>query len=78
MAAKNEVAASEKKSENKITLKDEPLFASQTSPIPIKRISGEFYFYDGKRANGRTRICKNEEERGKFPAVAYCLGWICK
>lgn len=79
MATKNnETPPSEKKQEFKITLKNEPLFASQTSPIPIKRITGDFYYYDGIRANGRTRICTKEEDRGKFPSCGNTIGWICK
>lgn len=66
------------KTELKLTLRDEPLFASATSRFPGKKITGDFYYYDGIRVNGRTRICQKANERGMFPASAYTLGWVCK
>ena len=79
MATKqNETPVPETKKEIKVQLKDEPLFASQTSPIPIKKVTGEYYYYDGIRANGRTRICAHEKDRGKFPPCAHVIGWVCK
>lgn len=76
MAKKAETT--EKKSPEKITLENEPLFETQTSVVPMYKISGDFYYYDGIRANGRTRICKNKKDIKKFPSAAYVVGWVCK
>lgn len=76
------MAKSTKKAEVKkeitLHLENEPLFASATSRLDTRKITGDFFYYDGIRVNGRTRICQNASERGKIPASSYTIGWVCK
>lgn len=62
----------------KLTLKDKRLYASSSASIPTKKITGEYFLYDGKLVNGKYRITNKESSVGKFPAFMCVTGWVNK
>ncbi len=57
--------------------KDTPLFASATTTKASRRISGNYYLYDGIACkNGRYRITVKAEYCGKKPAGKYVTGYV--
>lgn len=57
----------------KLTLVNEPLYASSKKEQPANHVTGTFYETDGKLYNGRIRICNKPEYIGQVDKV---YGWI--
>lgn len=60
----------------KITLVNEPLYASATATELFKKITGNYYIYDGKVINNKIRITNSFENIGKEPIGSYVTGYI--
>ena len=54
------------------------LYASASSSIPARTVSGTYYLYDGQLLGGRYRITNKPANVGKKPAFLYVTGWIGK
>lgn len=57
----------------KLSLTNEPLYASSTRTEPSNHVSGTYYLTDGKLIRGRVRICSKPAYVGD---VSQTLGWI--
>lgn len=61
-----------------VRLHNTQLYASTSISIPVRRISGTYYLYDGKLLGGRYRITNKAQNVGKKPMVLFVTGWIDK
>lgn len=61
-----------------VRLQNAKLYASTSSSIPARTISGTYYLYDGKLLGGRYRITNKASSVGKKPMILYVTGWIDK
>lgn len=57
----------------KLSLTNEPLYASSTRTEPSNHVTGTYYLTDGKLIRGRVRICSKPAYVGD---VSQTLGWI--
>lgn len=61
-----------------VNLRGVNLYASTSSSIPARKITGTYYLYDGKSVAGRYRITNNPKNANKKPMILYVTGWIDK
>ncbi len=59
-----------------VTLADTPLYSSAHTPYPSGKVSGTYYLYDAKAAEGRMRITNKPGNVGRKPAAWFVTGWI--
>lgn len=53
-----------------------PLYISATAKVSLRKLTGTYYLYDGKKINGRYRITNSTRNVGKKPAGLYVTGWV--
>jgi murein DD-endopeptidase MepM/ murein hydrolase activator NlpD len=63
------------KAGDKVDLDNKDIFISATSVNPIRKISGEYYLYDGINTNGKYRICPVGCV-GRLPIARNVTGWV--
>lgn len=61
-----------------VTLTNAPLYASASTAKVARRLSGNFYVYDGVETNGRYRITNTAARVGKKPVWLYTTGFVNK
>lgn len=60
----------------KVALSNAELFVSASAKKAAKKISGNYYIYDGKVINGRLRITDRADRVGKKPIGQNVTGWV--
>lgn len=60
----------------KVTLTNASLYKNSSTKKATKKISGEYYIYDGEKINGRYRITNKAKNCGKKPIWLYVTGFI--
>lgn len=60
----------------KVTLTNASLYKDSSTKKATKKVSGEYYIYDGERINGRYRITNKAKNCGKKPIWLYVTGFI--
>lgn len=60
----------------KVALNNADLFVSASAKKAAKKISGNYYIYDGKVINGRLRITDRADRVGKKPIGQNVTGWV--
>jgi hypothetical protein len=58
----------------KINLSNTNLYASSTASNAVRKLSGDYYVYDGQVVNGRIRITNSADRVGK--GMSNVTGWI--
>ena len=53
-----------------------PLYASSSTKKSTRKITGNYYLYDGIKVNGRYRITISAKRVKKWPAAVNVTGWI--
>lgn len=52
------------------------MFVSASAKKAAKKVSGNYYIYDGKVVSGRLRITDRADRVGKKPAGQNVTGWV--
>jgi GH25 family lysozyme M1 (1,4-beta-N-acetylmuramidase) len=60
----------------KVILTNASLYKNSETKKATKKVSGEYYIYDGEKINGRYRITNKEKNCGKKPIWLYVTGFI--
>lgn len=60
----------------KVALNGAYLLVSASAKKAAKKISGNYYIYDGKVISGRLRITNSADKVGKKPIGKYVTGWV--
>lgn len=53
-----------------------PLYISATAKVSLRKLTGTYYLYDGKKVNGRYRITNSKSRVNKTPAAFNVTGWV--
>lgn len=53
-----------------------PLYISATAKVSLRKLTGKYYLYDGKKVNGRYRITNSKSRVNKTPAAFNVTGWV--
>lgn len=61
---------------NMLKLTNEPLYRSATAKNYSRRVTGQYYIYDGKKVNNRYRVTIKKDYVGKSPVWMNVTGWI--
>ena len=60
----------------KVRLNNAKLYASASAALPARRITGDYWLYDGRALLNRYRITNAAANAGKLPMVKYVTGWV--
>lgn len=60
----------------KVRLTDANLYISASARIPARKVTGDYWLYDGKALLNRYRITNTAANAGKLPLAKYVTGWI--
>lgn len=60
----------------KVALSGADLFVSASAKKAARKLSGNYYIYDGKDVNGRLRITNSADRVGKKPTGQNVTGWV--
>ena len=66
----------EHKAGEELFLRDHALYVSSTAKDPVRKITGDYWIYDGKAVRGRYRITNRPDRVGKTPVGKNVTGWV--
>lgn len=61
---------------DKVILVKAALYVSSSSSLSVRKLSGEYFLYDGEKVNGRYRITNSKENVNRKPAPMFVTGWV--